>query len=113
MVLDVQFLGPSYAPLAVAALIGAPVGFGAVAYFTRAGRRETASAAAAGLAGAVLNIVVDIAADGLDLWWYPVVTTPFAPLAYYLATAFIVAPSRYSPGAWRVASVLAPPSPSR
>jgi hypothetical protein len=50
---------------------------------TRAGRRRILCAMAGGVAGAALNVAVDVAASTAGLWRYPGVSTPYAPLWYY------------------------------
>lgn len=66
-----------------AGVLGSAVLLVAAAYFSRAGRRRLVGAVAGGVAAAALNIAIDIAAGAAQLWRYPDVTTPYAPLWYY------------------------------
>ena len=66
-----------------AGVLGSAVLLLASAYFTRAGRRRLLGAVAGGAAAAALNIAVDIGASAAQLWRYPGVSTPYAPLWYY------------------------------
>ena len=64
-------------------VLGSAVVLAAAAYLTRAGQRRVFGAIAGGAAAAALNIAIDIGASAAQLWRYPGVSTPYAPLRYY------------------------------
>ena len=81
-----EFLDSSYFWTGPVALVLYTAGFCIATYLTRAPRARITAALVAGGATAFAQLGADSAAHALGLYRYPFVTTPYAPLAFYLVT---------------------------